>query len=245
MKIRLQTSTFRHIFIMSISVWVIFLSMNLSAGNAQKQSLDEIKSAVKTYLITQLVGQTDSQYDINITHLDQRLQLTACPNELNITLPDGFDIKPRMAVKVICDSTDTPWSLYVPVLLKKYEKVAVAAMPIEKSTVITAKHLTMQVKNTFDLRQYSIDMDTYLGLEAKRFIPSGKVMSQLDLEKPIAIKRGQQVSLKASNPRVHVSMRGIAMKNGSVGDRITVKNLSSKKLVDGVVIGPETVEVLR
>jgi flagella basal body P-ring formation protein FlgA len=58
---------------------------------------------------------------------------------------------------------------------------------------------------------------------------------------PQIIDRGQTVDLVARSSGLVVNMQGTALANGAEGDRLLVKNLSSGKKVEGLVMAGGTV----
>jgi flagella basal body P-ring formation protein FlgA len=57
------------------------------------------------------------------------------------------------------------------------------------------------------------------------------------------VSRGQQVTLEAQTDGVHIRMGGEALAEAALGQRVRVKNLSSERVVEGVVRSDEVVEV--
>jgi flagella basal body P-ring formation protein FlgA len=59
----------------------------------------------------------------------------------------------------------------------------------------------------------------------------------------MAITRGQTVTLIAKNAVIEVRAEGKAMTKGAIGDRIKVKNLKTKRIVEGVIINKHLINV--
>ena len=78
---------------------------------------------------------------------------------------------------------------------------------------------------------------------AKVKLPPGTVVLQRYVEIPFAIKRGQLVRIVAEKNGIYVETTGRALQNGRVGDIIKVKNIYSKKVIEGKVKDDETVVV--
>jgi flagella basal body P-ring formation protein FlgA len=58
------------------------------------------------------------------------------------------------------------------------------------------------------------------------------------------IKRGQSVKIMARSGAVGVTMAGVATSKASLGERITVRNVNSGRVVEGIVRSGETVEII-
>jgi len=63
------------------------------------------------------------------------------------------------------------------------------------------------------------------------------------VQAPRLIKAGQEVILLATTPQLEVRMKGKALSDGSRGDIIQVRNVRSKRVIEGVVTDIGTVRV--
>jgi flagella basal body P-ring formation protein FlgA len=59
----------------------------------------------------------------------------------------------------------------------------------------------------------------------------------------LVIQHGQEVTLVAAAGGIEVRATGRALADGASGSRVKVQNLSSMKVVEGVVEGPDLVRV--
>lgn len=71
----------------------------------------------------------------------------------------------------------------------------------------------------------------------------GTIINSKNLRPQKIIQRGELIMLVATAGQMEVRMSGTALSDGSLGQRVRVKNLSSKRVVEGVVDGPGTVKV--
>ena len=58
------------------------------------------------------------------------------------------------------------------------------------------------------------------------------------------VERGQSVLMVARQNGIEASTSGEAMKQGRKGDVIRVKNISSQRTVDAIVVSPGVVHIL-
>ena len=82
-----------------------------------------------------------------------------------------------------------------------------------------------------------------INLVLKRTLRKGDIINANTLAKPTLINRGDQVSILASNNGFTISMKGTALKKGSLGDKIRVKNTRTNKIIQAVVTNKNTVKV--
>lgn len=76
-----------------------------------------------------------------------------------------------------------------------------------------------------------------------RQIQPGQLVTWHDLTRRPLVHRGQVVSVTATEGRLFVSMKALAMENGAQGDLVTVRNMESRKDISAVVVGDEKVEI--
>ncbi len=76
-------------------------------------------------------------------------------------------------------------------------------------------------------------------------IAEGEAISRRGLERPMVVTRGTTVLAVIEQPGFVLKAPAEAMDNGAIGDEIQVRLGASKKVVRGVVLGPDEVEVRR
>lgn len=76
-----------------------------------------------------------------------------------------------------------------------------------------------------------------IGKTAKKDIRAGEVLTNTLLEDPIAIHKGQIVSIKAQNKRMVVETKGVALDRGRMGDVVRAKASSGKEIMGKVAAG--------
>ncbi|MFC3691717.1 flagellar basal body P-ring formation chaperone FlgA [Chenggangzhangella methanolivorans] len=81
------------------------------------------------------------------------------------------------------------------------------------------------------------------GLAAKRALREDQPLRSGDLMRPQHVERGAFVTLIYATSGVSLSLKAKALAAGAAGDLITVQNLQSKRVVNGVVTGPSEVTV--
>ena len=90
---------------------------------------------------------------------------------------------------------------------------------------------------------FLVDPVKALGMQLQRPLRGGEILMESMLLQPIIMRRGAAVTLQVRQGEMLVSVAGEALQDGSVGQRIRVKNLLSKRIVTAKVIDEATVEV--
>lgn len=198
------------------------------------QSLASIRHAAKVFLQTR-AGGAHARVSVRVSRLDPRLRLAACGKPLEAFLPPGGQRQGNTAVGVRC-SGPRPWSIYVPADVRVVEKVAVLAHPLARGTVLGAGDIRLEPRDTSALTSgFYTDARAVVGKQITNAVAAGSVLTPQILKAPLAIHRGERVTLLAQTAGIEVRMAGKAMGDGALGQRIRVRSLPSKRIVEGVV----------
>lgn len=82
-----------------------------------------------------------------------------------------------------------------------------------------------------------------LGMAARRALREGQPIKADDLMRPQHVQRGAFVTLIYGSDGVSLSLKAKALENGAAGDLVSVQNIQSKRVVNGIVTGPSEVTV--
>ncbi|MGL4811838.1 MAG: flagellar basal body P-ring formation chaperone FlgA, partial [Beijerinckiaceae bacterium] len=88
-----------------------------------------------------------------------------------------------------------------------------------------------------------IDVKLLMGRVARNAMRPGIVLRDRDLVKPIVVERNAIINMQLDTPGIHVTMKGKAMEQGSIGELISVQNINSKRIVQGIVVGSNQVRI--
>ena len=120
--------------------------------------------------------------------------------------------------------------------------VALANLPA--GTIIGPDDLHMGRVSANNLRGDVIHtMDKATGLQLTRAIQAGQPLGPNDLTRPLLVRQGTLVRLRLVSAGLSVTGRGVALSNGAEGERVKVRNPGSKIELEGIVVGPELVQI--
>ncbi len=197
--------------------------------------LDDIRQVARKHVLASLPVRNDIEYSVTTDRLDSRLRLSQCEHPLTAWFPGQGRRTGNVTVGVRCTGAK-PWSLYVPVKVHFYDDVFVTRRPLQRGTVIQLEDIELQRKNlSFYSADYFTSADEIIGKQLVHSMQIGMIVGKRNLKTPVIIKRGQQVTLMAQADTYEVRMAGEAMMDGSVGQRIKVKNTRSQRIIEGVV----------
>ena len=211
-----------------------------------RQSLDLIKQKIESYVLNELSSQNNGD-DIQISaeKIDSRLNLKSCEEDkLEVFNPYKTAIIHTTTMGIKCRDSDTHWTLYVPIKISLKKMVLVAKHPLAKGSLITENDIVETTIDTTLLKHgYFSDRNEVVGHVCKQEITEGHALTPANIKMAFLINKGDQVSIQAVNETLTVSMNGIALNDGSIGEMIRVQNLSSKKIVEGRVSANKQVRV--
>ena len=184
-----------------------------------------------------------SKVEIVMGQLDNRLRLKHCTQPLQSTLAAGSRFAGKTTVHVKCTS-DTPWTVYINAHVRLYEKVAVSSLPLPRGHILKKSDLELVETDLSQIKYgYFTELTPLLGQQLKRRLAQHRVIKVNYVTPPTLVKRGELVSIIAENSGYSVKMNGTALADGAQGDRIRVKNLSSKRIIEGVVKAAGVVDI--
>lgn len=210
----------------------LLMTLCVGARAAEVQSLAAIEAAVKGYVAQTLGDGGDSEF--TVSRLDPRLRLADCDNALKTR----FSREPRAganAVEVRCEG-DRPWSIYVSVDVARFADVVVATRGLARGAVIGAEDVKLVRRRVNGAQlDYLSNAQAAVGHIAARAIGPDQILGAGNVMLPRLVKRGEEVIIATVGAAINVRVKGQALKDGALGDRVSVRNLNSKRVVEGVV----------
>lgn len=223
-----------------ISMTTAILIQGSTQANTGTETLESIHSTVVEFVERQYSATDD--ITIRVGKLDQRLRLSRCQLPLESNWAPGSSNSGRATVAIRC-SDERPWKLYVPVQISHLQYVAVTARPMARGDRIRQSDLIIEKRSLQQHRGVAIkDPRRVEGHLMKHSVAAGKVLLLRMVSAPKLVERGQRVILTAASPGLNINMKGIAMENGQLGDRIKVRNPVSKRVIHGIVFAAGIVQ---
>jgi len=226
-------------------ICILFTLIANASLASEFQSLQNLEELAFSHVNNTLIKNKISKFTIKIRKLDTRLRLPTCPNkQLIASTSHHSSIERASTVAIKCSNTPNDWKIYVPFKIRILTDVIVAARTLPKGTLLTESDFKKASVDSKKLRSaYFTQASQVKGLITKSTIYSGRVITAKKLRLPQLISRGDPVTITAINSAIRVSMKGIAIENGRLGDRIRVKNLSSSQTIDAKIVAKQQVEI--
>jgi flagellar basal body P-ring formation protein FlgA len=226
-----------------LNIALLLSACMLFAGTAMAttQTLESIQAAAEQYVDAHLP--TGAKHFVSAAHLDPRLRLDACSAPLETFAQNNASTGARMTVGVRCPAA-TPWTLYVPVAVEVEVPVLVLRRALARRARVGLSDVEPQVRRLpGSTATFINDVSALQGHRLKRALPVGTALTVDMLTPDLLVRRGQQVTLIAANGPVEIRARGQALTEGGAEDRVRVQNVTSLKIVEGVVESASVVRV--
>ena len=228
---------------------VILLSVMVSTAcfaevnSTQYEEHTNIISTVKRFINSHVQKIHKGEFTVKVGRIDPRHRLARCSTPLETQLTGNNFRGSAMTVAVRC-SKPSPWLLYVPGKVSIYKTVFVARQTITRGRRILASDLHKSRRDITTLQYGYIDNKSdIIGKIARRVVFANTVLKPQMLSLPLLVKRGQTVVLIAETHGIQVRMSGKALGSGPAGHSIRVRNLSSRRIVEGVVVKSGVVKI--
>jgi flagella basal body P-ring formation protein FlgA len=226
----------------TLALLVTLGTLAAPASAETQHSLEDIRAQVAAFLERETPGNDLSQR-VTVTELDPRLRLHPCASPLAMEVTGENPKSGSVTVRVRCPGP-RPWSLFVPARQSLLGTVVVLARPVQPGTPLQASDLRLEQREVGSLGGgFFSAPDGVLGRTLRRPVAAGQPLVASALAAVSRVRRGDRVVLVARLAGVEVRMQGEALRDGSVGESIPVRNLSSERLVEGRVTADGSVEV--
>ncbi len=229
----------------NFSVYLLLLVgcvISMPTRSESLQSLADIEQVAYVYALSQAAAQYDNP-QISMNGLDTRLRLQQCSGELSAfskVIRSGLG---SQTIGVKC-YTPVAWTVYVPVKVKVFKPVVVATKRLLAKQIVSQSDIRIEQKDIGTLhRGHTSDMSLFIGQQLKYSIATGTVIDPQSLLVKKLVHRGEHIMLIAKAGSMEVRMSGTALADAKRGQRVRVRNLSSKRIVEGVVDAPGIVRV--
>lgn len=221
----------------ALAAWAMFMSLILcdTAYAAELESPQRLHAVAMDYAKAQAGG---GQLNIQVGLPDSRLTLKKCD-----TTPEASGQKHglRMQLRLSCPGH---WSIYVPVSIEQKKQVVFAKRSLQSGDIISGNDLELrwhQMRGA-DYGHF-VDPQAVIGRKAARNINAGQILRPTALRQAWAVHKGDHVTLVSKIGSIEIHGRGEAQHDALENARVSVRNLSSGKVVRGTCRGDGIVEI--
>jgi flagella basal body P-ring formation protein FlgA len=223
---------------MGMRTWYRWLYAVFATTSLHAAELDPSKlSAAVTGYLQAAAGAAypDAEIEVNVSPVDARVTLAAC-DDLGLShQPDR--LYGRVSVAVKCRAP-VSWTIYMTGTVTVSMPVVVTTRAVPRGSRIAASDLTLEVRDLATLRgDYLSALAQADGRGARRNLGPGSPLEARDLAPAIVVNRGERVQIASSRGGIVVTAPGEALRAGTTGEQIPVRNLNSDRLVQAWITG--------
>jgi len=222
--------------------YIFFIALSyMGTAQANIQSHESLHKAVVSFLETETQDTQDTE--ITVRDFDKRLRLHQCSSPLQAFWPLGNKRLGSTTVGVRC-SGDKPWKIFVGAHIHIYKSVWISKTGLNRNQVLDLTTVSKEKRDITRLTAGYLLADTPIeGMQIKRNIPANHVLTNTMLDSQKMVKRGERITIISRVGGIEVRAAGVALSDGSKGERIRVKNTSSKREIEAYVSGRHLVLV--
>lgn len=216
-------------------------SPKLLARNMEIQPHADIQQTITHYVRSEFPA--TFQITSKIGKLDPRLRLHKCPQALQAFYPTGARKLGPTTIGVRCLGT-SPWQIYVPVQVKAFGPAVISKRALPRGTIIHASDLDIATRElSRAIQGYYTSSKQIEGMELRSSLANGSIIGPKALKPRYLVKRGDIVTILAESNGLHIRVKGMALMDGFRGQSIRIKNVRSKRVLQGEVIASRTVRI--
>ena len=186
------------------------------------------------------------QDDINLQsdekmEIDWRYSNLKFPKEYDIVI-DKYSRKFRKVyVTIFWDGTKLR-TLKGKVEIKRSSRVIIAKYELEKGHKITADDITEEVQ--YSVRKIpEVSFEELLGKVLIKRHRSGEIIKKAYLKKELIVMKGQKVRIAKVNGSLRISLSGIALNSGGIGDMVKVKTFGNRNTYSCFINSKNKIEI--
>lgn len=224
---------------------LILLMSCLSAPLLADTTAEQIRQATLEFLDGFATEQAAEGYTVSFEpgSIDDRLALAECEKPLSVEFSGDPWKSTSPSMQVACEGS-RPWRMFVTASVSIHGPALVAARPLTRGERVTEGLLTKQsVEINASRRGVITDAQQAIGMEVRRSVNAGSLITPDMLSAPNAVERGDHVIITAKTGGFSVRSRGKALASAGVGEQVLVENLRSSRTIKASVVAPGHVEI--
>ncbi len=206
--------------------------------------LASVTTDAENYLQQQLRARYPEQkINVAVNAIDPRLKLPLCDKALTYQLHDQSLRASNVTLKSQC-SGQKPWSFYLTAKVTRKAKVVIAGRDLARFEILAESDVRLDYRIIRSANgNHLSSTHSVAGLQTKKAIRAGDLITSSQLTPPQVILKGDQVTVTAFSNGISVATAGTAMSNGKVGEQIRVQNNHTDRIIKARITSAGQVQV--
>ncbi|MCL1090765.1 flagellar basal body P-ring formation protein FlgA [Shewanella profunda] len=206
-------------------------------------TISAISELAKALISEKISLPEKAKVEITPQAVDARMLPSQCISPIKVEMASEREISRNNTIKVSCNTPELayPWQIFISVRVDILFPVVVTTEILAPGDRINANQIEIRYIEQNSLRGQQFDDPSKLtGTRVKRRIAKESPIVANNL---CFVCKGDAISIYVRSPSFVLKTAGEALQDGNVGEQIRVKNSSSNKQLDAIVIGIGEVEV--
>ncbi|MCD6569529.1 MAG: flagellar basal body P-ring formation protein FlgA, partial [Deltaproteobacteria bacterium] len=206
---------------------------------------DRIEAIFKRSIISASPWHNNAQIAIENIKVPEHIKvLERNKDKIQIRFSKNEDFKGLTTATLIFGAKSSkPKAFHISAMVKVFVDAPVATSTIRRGSIISPKDIEAKRIDITRAPPIVFDMKECIGMRSKSCIRKGCPILLSNIERPPIVSRGQGVIIEAVGANIAIRDKGIALKDGYLGQNIPVKNISSGRKIFGTVIAPSKIRV--
>lgn len=192
---------------------------------------DEFEDPIKAYL-EETEPWKGKQVKVNILNIPRNTRVPVGNEIFRITRIDqktskGYSIAHVTVMVDGVDEAEVPVGLEIQLMTE----VWVVAENLELGHILEEGDLISEMHVVDATANHISSSDDLVGFEVNRSLSAGTLLRRSEISKPLCAKRGEWVAINAIGEHLQITLRGKALANGRLGERIMCVNERSNRQV--------------
>ncbi len=203
------------------------------------------RDALIETLSRQLASHFNLSGDLSVDLLSTWTPPPASPDPQVATIVEyPSQLSPEFIVRVHIESSSTEQPDYtVSVRAQLWRNAWATRGPVGRGDLFVPNALDVRRVDCLRNRDALFTNAATRNLAFARGLPAGQLLNWRDVSKRSLVKRGEIVEVVAVDGNLSVTMKGVAMQNGGMGDLIAIRNPESQKEITAMVVAENRAEV--
>ena len=229
---------------MRLGILLVLVAVQTAFG-FQLVSESAIHGAVEEYVRSETTAEPGAELDVRIRWQGEVALDCDGPVGIQVRSISSRPFRGQTMVRaaMYCDG-ETQKTIAVTVDTRLHMEVLVAKRHIRRHEILGEEMVELAIRDVTAVKGgYFTSFDGFSNNRTRRPVGLGAVLSADHVEQVPAIFRGDEVELVVESSGIWVSVRGVAIQDGSIGNRIRVRNRDSGRIVQGTVLNEGTVNL--
>jgi flagella basal body P-ring formation protein FlgA len=221
---------------LSIVFTLFFVSL---CAVAQSDRHNAIEKQTEAFVRSTLLSDANENTEIIVRAIDPRIQIPVCPEGYQFESPSYDSRSNNVSVKITCPSNQ--WFLFSHVSIQSMQQVVVSTQALSPGSLLSSRNIALADIEKSKIRGSSfLTVEEVQGARIKRRVREGSILNASML---CFVCKGDRVTISAISGGLSIQVYGIAEQDGTLGETIQVRNMSSDKLVIATVASTDEVQI--